>query len=156
MAESTKNTDTSEPEEDLDYEVITAGSQLGEPAPLRKEFVRTRERKRNGKGAAVWMHEVTADDHELWRLSDRTLDEFGNVVKVKQTGSDARWVGMCARDKSGQNRVWATFEEAERELGRRGRYFLNQLVAAANRVNFGDDKTKTLDEAVADAEGNSE
>jgi hypothetical protein len=100
------------------------------------------------------MCELPTGEHDDFELSDRVFDKFGNVVRIKRGTKQYEFLARTARDGDGQ-RVWATAEACEKRLKPLGKSITNKMVAAANKANYGDDNTSP-DEAVADAEGNSE
>lgn len=103
---------------------------------------------------AYVMHELSTGDHDDFDRSDKVYDKFGQVTRLKVGSRQYEFLARCTRDGDGL-RVWPNAEACEKRLKPLGKSITNAMVVAANRVNYGDDNS-TPDEAVADAEGNSE
>lgn len=139
---------------EVDYEVITNASQIGEPPAMRRELVVLPELKnRNGKASAFYEYELSTGEHGEFDISDRVFDEFGQVTRVKRGGRDVRFLAYTTRDGDG-NRIFHTLDQAEATLNRWGKSITNKMLQAANKANYGEDTS--AEEAAKSAEGNSE
>lgn len=108
----------------------------------------------NGECAAFVMHELNTGEHDEFELSDKVFDKTGNLIRIKRGNRQYEWLARTTRDGDGQ-RVWQNVDECEKRLKPLGKSITNQMVTAANKVNYGDD-VSTPDEAVEDAEGKSD
>ena len=141
--------------EDVDYEICSADSELGNAPELRTKLVVFPEwPNKRGKPTAFLQQELTHGEHEEFELSDRVYDKVGQVTRLKIGGKDYRYLARTTRDGDGQ-RIWATDEACEKRLKPLGQNITNKLIAAANWCNYGDEDNSSKDEAVADAEGKS-
>jgi hypothetical protein len=101
------------------------------------------------------MQELSTGEHDDFDRSDKVYDGFNQVIRLKPPGTrQYEWLARTTRDGDGQ-RVWVNAEDCRKRLEPLGKSITNKMVTAANKVNYGDDNTNP-DEAVADAEGNSE
>lgn len=142
--------------DEVDYEVVCSAGDLGDPPALKSKLVVLPEwRRKNGKATAFYQHELNTGEHDDFELSDKVFDKLGNITRYKRTGRDFRWLARTTRDGNG-NRIWHTDEECEAALKPLGKSITNKMVAAANEVNYGDPATGSADDAVSDAEKNSE
>lgn len=147
---------------DVKYRVISNDGELDKAAvpELKTELVILEDwliKADDGEEYAVAyvMHELSTGDHDDFDRSDKVYDKFNQVIRLKPPGSrQYEFLARTTRDGDGQ-RVWPTAEACEKRLKPLGKSITNAMVTAANRVNYGDDNS-TPDEAVADAEGNSE
>jgi hypothetical protein len=139
---------------EIDYEIVSLDSELGDGPELRKELVvlETWLRK-NGKVTAFWEAELTTGEHDDLDLSSQVFDKAGNIVRIKRGGYTYEYLSRTTRDGDNQ-RVWASAEECEKRLKPLGKYITNKMVAAANKANYGD--AINADDAESDAEGKSE
>lgn len=139
---------------EVDYEITGADSELGEAPELEtKVVVFPKWLNKRKKATAFVMHELTHGEHETFELSDRVWDKLGNAIRFKVGGKDYRWLQATTRDGDG-NHVWATAEACEKRLKPLGRSITNKMIAAANKVNYGD--AISAEEAESSAEGKSE
>lgn len=142
---------------DVKYRIISSDAELDSaPAPeLNKELVVLEDwLLEDGSCVAYVMHELSTGEHDDFDRSDKVYDKFGQVVRLKVGSKQYEFLARCTRDGDGQ-RVWQNAEACEKRLKPLGKSITNKMVTAANKANYGDDNT-TPDEAVADAEGNSE
>ena len=108
----------------------------------------------DGDCVAFVMHELSTGEHDEFDDSDKVYDKFGNVIRIIRGMKQYEWLARTTRDGDGQ-RVWQSGEAAKARLKPLGKSITNKMVAAANKVNYGDDAS-SADEAVEDAEGKSE
>lgn len=142
----------SEPE--VDYEVVSSASQLGDLPKLRRELVVLPEwPTKRGKASAFWQYELSTGEHGEFDISDQVYDEAGNILRVLRGGRIIRFLARTTRDGDG-NRVWPTTDAAEQALDQAGKSITNKLLQAANRVNYEDAPSAAA--ALKSAEGNSE
>lgn len=138
---------------EVDYEIVSSDSELGDAPELRKELVvlETWLRK-NGKVTAFYECELTTGEHDDLDLSPNVFDKAGNVVRIKRGTHTYEYLSRTTRDGDNQ-RVWASAEECEKRLKPLGKYITNKMIAAANAANYGD--AISADDAESDAEGKS-
>lgn len=138
------------------YRIISTDSELDKaikPA-LKSELVVLDEwLMDDGYAVAVYEHELTTGEHDELDLSDKVFDKANNIVRFKRGWHTWEYLSRTTRDGDGQ-RVWASAKECKDRLESLGKSITNKLVAAANKVNYGD--TTSADEAESDAEGKSE
>lgn len=102
------------------------------------------------------MHELPTGEHDEFDQSDKVYDKFNQVIRLKPPGyRQYEFLARTTRDGDGQ-RVWNNAEDCKKRLEPLGKSITNKMVQAANKANYGDDNNSSPDEAVADAEGNSE
>jgi len=139
---------------EVDYEIVSSDSELGDAPELKTELVVLSEwPNRNGKATAFVMHEMNTGEHDEFDLSDKVFDKGGNLIRFKRGGRDYEYLARCTRDGDGQ-RIWQNAEACEKRLKLLGKSITNKMVTAANKVNYGD--ATSADEAEGDAEGKSE
>lgn len=139
---------------EVDYEIVSSDSELGDAPELRKELVILPEwPNKRGKATAFYQYELTTGEHDELDLSDKVFDKSGNIVRIKRGNFPYEYLSRTTRDGDGQ-RVWQTAEACEKRLKPLGKYITNKMIAAANKANYGD--AVTADEAESDAEGKSE
>ena len=135
-----------DPEDDLDFELVTSFRQLASPPPLRQEKITLTEWKTNsGKAARFLVWELTAGDYAEFLESGRIYKD-GVLKRYETKTEDIRFLAFTIRDQHG-NRLWNTTEGAVNQLGNLGKATLNLLLNAANSVNSANP---------ASAEGNSD
>jgi len=142
---------------EVKYRIISTDAELDNAPPpdLNKELVILEDwLLEDGSCVAYVMHELSTGEHDDFDRSDKVYDKFGQVVRLKVGSKQYEFLARCTRDGDGQ-RVWQNAEACEKRLKPLGKSITNKMVTAANKANYGDDNT-TPDEAVADAEGNSE
>lgn len=139
---------------EVEYEIVSSDSELGDAPELGKKLlVIPKWRRKDGRATAFVMHELNTGEHDDYDLSDRVFDEFGNVTRIKRGGKQYEWLARTTRDGDG-NRVWQSAEACEKRLKPMGKSITNAMVAAADKINYGDASSPA--EATSSAEGNSE
>jgi len=140
--------------DDLEYDIASSDDELGGPPELGKELLVIPEwLNKRGRATAFVMCELTTGEHDEFDRSDKVFDKFGQIIRLKTESKNYEWLARCTRDGDGL-RIWQSAEAAKKRLEPLGKLITNKMVETANKVNYGD-KT-SADEAVADAEGNSE
>lgn len=143
------------------YKVISSGSQLSKAKktkPPRKlvvvpEVLILDEEAGEEVPVAVYEYGMNFKEHGQFLLSDRELDDRGQVLRYMPEGRDVRFLRRTTRSANGHP-LWNTDAEAAAELEEWGYVAANRLLVAANEVNYGD--AATPEGAAASAEGNSE
>ena len=139
------------------YRIVSSDGELdAAPRPALKQELLVLEEWDLGGGecAAFVMHELSTGEHDDFDLSDKVFDKSGNLVRIKRGSRNYEWLARTTRDGDGQ-RVWQTAQACEDRLKPLGKSITNKMVAAANKVNYGDDASSP-GEAVEDAEGKSD
>lgn len=139
------------------YRVVTNPSQMAEPRKFRTELcICLNDLREDGAASAFWVREMDAGEHNTFELSDKIFDKNNQITGYKLGGGDFRFLKHCLWDsKEGGQPLFATYEAAEAFLKPRGRSFVNQLVVVANKVNYGTGPLRSIEQVIADAEGNS-